>query len=68
MGNISLTTPAVVVCKIDSDLQNITAGSVVIGKVYLDVRKDRLECDTLQLQISGSERTCVRYTTHSGTG
>jgi hypothetical protein len=40
----------------------------VSGNVYLDVSKDRLECDSLQLQISGSERTCVHYTTHSGTG
>ena len=66
----SLTTPATIVVKIDKDQQYtaVDAGTMLKGTVYLDVRSTSLECSTLQLIITGAERTCVHYTTHSGSG
>lgn len=52
------------------DQPHATAGGTpVSGKVYLDVRKP-VQAGSLQVVISGYERTCVHYTTTSthGTG
>ena len=66
----TITKPATIVVQLDSDQEHggVVAGTLLRGKIYLDVRAATVDCASLQLVVEGSEHTAVHYTTHSGTG
>ncbi len=55
---------AFVVVKLDQ--LTMVPGSLMSGKVYLDVQKDTIDCSSLDLIIRGCENTCVKYSSGSG--
>ncbi len=62
MGNSSCRI--MVVC----DQQGVSAGDYLTGKIYMEVMKPGFKCEFLYAQISAQEKTCVHYTTSSGSG
>lgn len=59
-SSLSTGTKATVVVVLE---QNTSApGQLLRGTVYLDVSIDRLDCSHLDVTITGSERTKVKYT------
>lgn len=51
------------------DQQWYRCGDTLSGVARLDIKKaEGYPCDHLNLRIGGAESTCVRYTTHTGTG
>lgn len=66
----NFTDHATIVVKIDPDQVHspLEAGTVLKGTVYLDVRASSIDYSALQLLFTGSEDTCIHYTTTSGSG
>jgi hypothetical protein len=62
MGNAA--APAVINVVVDNS--QFVPGTAVHGKVYLMINSDKVEAESLILQLVGLEHTVVKYTTGSG--
>jgi hypothetical protein len=65
MGNVG-ANPATLVVRVDQS--HVTPGSLITGKAYLSVHSQEVDCTSLEVWITGTEITQVRYSETHGTG
>jgi len=61
MGNSLLSKPAVIAIQVDNNYGEICSGGTIRGTVYLDVQKDSVTADSLNIALIGEEHTKVSY-------
>lgn len=61
MGNSVFSNGAVIAIQIDNNYGEICSGSTIRGTVFLDVQKESITADSLNIALIGEEHTKVSY-------